>query len=94
MPNLPSARKRMRSSEKRRRGNRAVKSRLHTLRRKFWEAIAAKDRTHSEKSFRQYCSALDKAVKQGVIKRGNADRNKSRASLRLNALLVTPEAHQ
>ena len=94
MPNLPSARKRMRTSAKRRQRNRAVKSRLLTLRRKFLDAVAAKDRERAEGCFRQYCSALDKAVKQGVIKRGNAARRKSRAAARLNALVVAPESHQ
>jgi ribosomal protein S20 len=35
--------------------------------------------------FQAYCSELDKAAKNGVIKRNNADRRKSRANLKLNA---------
>ncbi|MCX7590773.1 MAG: 30S ribosomal protein S20 [Kiritimatiellae bacterium] len=94
MPNLPSARKRMRTSAKRRLRNRMVKSRLHSLRRKFMDAVLAGDRPRAEACLRAYCSGLDKAVKKGVIKQGNANRKKSRAALKLKAVVAATAPHQ
>ena len=42
-------------------------------------------RIESAKALAEYASTLDKAVKQGVIKRNTADRRKSRAAKRLAA---------
>jgi small subunit ribosomal protein S20 len=83
MPNIKSAKKRMRTSEKRHEGNRAAKSRLVTEKRKFYDAILAGDAAVTKVCFNAYCSVLDKAVKRGALKANAADRRKSRANLRM-----------
>ncbi len=85
MPNIKSAKKRLRTAEKARQGNKSVKSRITTARAKFYAAVAGTDKDAASAAFDTYCSALDKAVKRGAIKKNNADRRKSRAALRMNA---------
>ena len=76
----------MRTSAERREANRSVKGRIATTRRKFSEALEGGDKAKSEELFRQYCSYLDKAVKQGILKANTAGRSKSRAAVRLASL--------
>jgi len=83
MPNIKSAKKRMRTSEKRRVENRAIKTRLTTARRRIIEAAGQADQSKAQAAFKHYCSILDKAVKKGTIKRKNAARRKSRAAAHL-----------
>jgi len=86
MPNTKSAAKHMRVSEARRQTGSAIKSRLSATRRKFNEAISGGEKAQGSELYREYCSYLDKAVKDGAIKANNASRNKSRAAARLAAL--------
>jgi small subunit ribosomal protein S20 len=88
MPNIESAKKRLRTSEKARQGNKSVKSRITTARAKFFTAVAGDDKAAAQTTFNTYCSALDMGVKRGSIKKNNANRRKSRAALRMNALLA------
>ena len=85
MPNIKSAKKRLRTSEKARQGNKSVKSRTTTARGKFYAEVAGTDKDAATTAFNTYCSALDKGVKRGAIKKNNANRRKSRASVRLTA---------
>jgi small subunit ribosomal protein S20 len=80
MPNLYSAVKRMRVSAKARARNSSVRSELSFLRRLFMEFISAKNKDKINETYRQYCSALDKAAKKGVIKKQKAVRRKRRAA--------------
>lgn len=77
-----SAAKRERQAAKNRTKNRAVNSKINTIRRSVLEP---KEVTQEDaaKALSNYSSVLDKAVKQGVIKRNTADRRKSRAAKRL-----------
>ena len=83
MPNIKSAKKRMRTSVKRQEGNRSAKSRIVTARRKLYDAILAGDQAVTKTALSSYCSVLDKAVKRGALKANAADRRKSRATLRV-----------
>jgi small subunit ribosomal protein S20 len=86
MPNIKSAKKRMRSSEKRRVGNATVKTKVKSVRRKTREVLTAGVAETSEKAVREYSSVLDKAVKRGVIKKNTAIRRKKRAVAALRKL--------
>ncbi|MFA5687795.1 MAG: 30S ribosomal protein S20 [Kiritimatiellales bacterium] len=86
MPNIKSAKKRMRSSEKRREGNLAVKTKVKTSRRKSREALAAGSAETAAAAVSSYASTLDKAVKRGVIKKNTAIRRKRRAANALRKL--------
>ena len=60
--------------------NRALKSRLKSLHKKFEAAIAAKDAAAAKTSGIAYVSAMDRAVKSGVVHRNAASHAKARAS--------------
>lgn len=83
MPNIKSAKKRMKTSEKARLANQSVKSRVATSRRSLYEAIAAGDQGKANELFPKYCSALDLAAKKDVLKANAASRRKSRAAARV-----------
>jgi small subunit ribosomal protein S20 len=86
MPNIQSAAKRARQAVKRRQRNRAEKATIHTQRRLFLQAVEEKDKEKSMKAFREFASALDTAVKKGILPKNNANRSKQRASARLAKL--------
>ena len=86
MPHTKSAVRRMKQAARRQEANRAGRSNLATLRRRFFEAVAKSDKDKSRELFQSYSSALDKAAKSGVIKDNTAARRKSRAALKIKAL--------
>ncbi len=86
MPNLSSAKKRMRVSERQRRENYAVRSRVRRHRRRFQDALNGQDKTMMQQAFSEYCSILDKAAKRNVLKKNTAVRYKSRAANKLRAV--------
>lgn len=86
MPNIKSAKKRVRSSEQRRIGNITVKTKVKTVRRKTREVLTAGVAETSAQAVREYSSVLDKAVKRGVIKKNTAIRRKKRAAAALRKL--------
>ena len=86
MPNIKSAKKRVRSSEKQRTGNMAVKTKVKTVRRKTRDVLTSGAAEASEQAVREYSSVLDKAVKRGAIKKNTAIRRKKRALAALRKL--------
>jgi small subunit ribosomal protein S20 len=86
MPNTKSAERRMRNSARKRLHNRSLKSRLHTLERKYLTLVGAGKKNEASAALRDISSAFDKAAKTGVVHKSTADRKKSRLSLRLNGL--------
>jgi small subunit ribosomal protein S20 len=86
MANIKSAQKRIRSSESRRIGNLAVKTRVKSAKRKAQEALTAGVAETAGAAVREYSSVLDKAVKRGVIKKNTAIRRKKRATEALRKL--------
>lgn len=86
MPNLKSAKKRMRVSERQQVENYSTRTRVRTSHRRFLEAIAGQDKEAMAAAYSTYCSMLDKAAKHNVIKKNTAIRSKSRAANRLRAI--------
>jgi small subunit ribosomal protein S20 len=83
MANLKSAKKSIRQDKKRRPHNLAMSSELKTLTKKLNALIDAGKTDEASKSISLLMSKLDKAAKKGLIKKENADRKKSRLSLRI-----------
>jgi len=73
----------MRNSARKELQNHAVKSRLHTLEKKYLELVSSGKKEDAANSLRTLSSAFDKAAKTGVVHRATADRKKSRLALRL-----------
>ncbi len=86
MPNIKSAKKRMKTAEKSYTRNRAVKTEISSTRRSIIEAAEKGDKETGEAAFKKYCSVVDKAVKKGTITRNAAGRRKARAAKRLAAI--------
>ena len=80
MPNLKSAKKRMRQNLVRHDRNQQVRTRLKNARTIMMAALEAKDAEAGDVAFRTYCSVLDKAAKGGVIKKNTAVRRKTNAA--------------
>lgn len=78
--------KRIRTNEKRRVRNQAVRSELKTYVRRTREAIAANDKEAAEAALRVAGRKLDKAVSKGVIHANQAAQRKSKLAKQINAL--------
>ena len=86
MPNLKSAKKRMRQNEVRREENLRVRTRVKSARRSMMEALTAGDAAQGQIALKTYHSILDKAAKKGVIAKNTAIRRKTNASKQLRKL--------
>lgn len=78
MPRHESAAKRVITSEKRRRRNSAMKSRVRAAVKAVREARTAES---ARAALREAVSVLDRASAKGILKRQTADRHKSRLAI-------------
>ncbi len=78
MPNIKSAKKRVKVSTKRNAENRSVKSQINTMTRKLEDAAKKKDKELASSLYSEVVSALDKAVSKHVIHKNTASRRASR----------------
>ena len=86
MPNIKSAIKRARQSEKRRMKNASQKSALRTAVKSAEAAIAQTDVEKAKAALLNATRKLDKAVTKGLLHKNAAARKKSRLAKKLNAL--------
>jgi small subunit ribosomal protein S20 len=84
--NIKSQIKRNKQNEKRHQRNKAVKSELKTLVRKFREAADAGDKDTAVEASRVAARKLDKAVSKGVIHKNQAANRKSAIMKRASSL--------
>jgi small subunit ribosomal protein S20 len=80
MANTKSAIKAARKATRLALRNKAVSTRIKTLHKKFDAAVKSGDAAKSKEAGRAFLSAMDKAVKSGVVHRNAASRAKSHAS--------------
>ena len=80
MANLKSSQKDIRRIRRRTEHNRAVKSKLKTLRKSFERAVNESSEEAILSNGRRYISALDKAAKRNIISKNKAKRHKSQCS--------------
>ncbi len=84
MPNTQSAARRMRNSERKRRHNRSIRVPLRSREKSFRALVGEGKKSDAVTALPEMYSALDKAVKSGVITRATANRKKSRLTLAMN----------
>jgi small subunit ribosomal protein S20 len=84
MPNTKSAERRARSSERKHRHNRSIKSHLHSLEKNYRALLGSGKKDEAAKLLPGVNSAFDKAVKSGVLPRPTANRKKSRLAVAFN----------
>ena len=83
MPNIKSAKKRVKVSEKKNLRNRMIKSAVRTSVKKFDAAVAA-DAATASAQLSATTSAIDKAAAKGVIHKNAANRKKARLAKQLS----------
>ncbi|QQQ77681.1 30S ribosomal protein S20 [Actinosynnema sp. CA-299493] len=86
MANIKSQMKRIKTNEKARLRNKAVKSSLKTAIRKFREAAEAGDKEKAVALAQDASRKLDKAVSKGVIHSNQAANKKSALARRANQI--------
>ena len=80
-----SAKKRIRQNAARRLHNRQAKSALRTTVKKLTVAVGAGDAAAATAAYHGVQKKLDQAVAKGIMRKGSADRAKSRLAARLAA---------
>ena len=86
LPNIKSAKKRVRVIEAKTNCNRMAKSSLKTSLKKAQAAIVDGDRASAEQVFRDTQKDLDRAVSRGLIHKNTAARRKKKLALRVSSL--------
>lgn len=86
MPNIKSAIKRVKTSEKRRAQNASVKSALRTAIKNFETVAAGSDAKKAQEAFLVATKKIDKAANKGLIHKNAASRQKSRLQKMLNGV--------
>jgi len=86
MPNIDSAKKRVRRTEKRTKINHARKSRIRTFTRKVEEALASGDQTAAKAALQAAEPEIMRGVSKGVIHKNTGARKVSRLAKRVAKL--------
>ncbi len=86
MPNIKSAKKRVKVTATKTLRNQMIKSALKSSIRKYKAAIAAGDKDAAAVAYKDAVKKVDKAVNKGILHKNNAARKKSRYTKLLNAM--------
>lgn len=86
MPNIQSAKKRLRSSERRRLRNKVHRGKARTAIKKARHLIEEGHLEEARQAVHAAVKTLDKAAQKGIIHENNAARRKSRLMRQLNKL--------
>jgi len=90
MPQIKSAIKRVKTSEKSHLRNISYKSKIKSSIKKFELALSEKNKEEISKYFKDAVSILDKSVNKGILPKNTASRQKSNLTKKLNTF-VGPE---
>ena len=83
MPNIKSAKKRLKQSRKRREHNKDVKSSIRTVTKRLLQTESHDD---AEDMLRQATSMLDRAARRGILPKNAVARRKSRLTRHVSSL--------
>lgn len=86
MPNIKSAKKRVKVTETKTLQNKMFKSAMKTSIKKYKAAVAEGNKELAEKTYLQAVGMVDRAVSKGIIHKNNAARKKSQYTKLLNGL--------
>ena len=84
--NIKSQKKRIRTAEKARVRNRAVRSELKTYVKKVRAAVDAGDKAAAQDAVKAACRKLDKAASKGIIHKNQAAKRKSGVQMLVNGM--------
>ena len=86
MPNIKSAKKRVKVIQTKTLRNQMVKSALKTYTKKFEVALATGDKTSASQAMSLVTKKIDQAVAKGIMKKNTASRRKSKMAVALNKI--------
>lgn len=86
MPNIKSAKKRVLLSKAAYEKNKADKSELKTIIKKFEAAVSSGSREEADAAYKTAVKTVDQAVNKGILHKNTAARKKSSMTLKLNKL--------
>jgi small subunit ribosomal protein S20 len=86
LPNIKSAKKRVLVNETKNAQNKAAKSALKTVLKKFDTAVAEGNRSEAGSVYTQAVKSVDKAAARGLIHANKAAHKKSQLTIKLNAM--------
>ncbi|MGE4548643.1 MAG: 30S ribosomal protein S20 [Intestinibacillus sp.] len=86
MPNIKSAKKRVKVTKIKDMQNQVVKSALKTVLKKYDAAVASGDKQVAEAAYKAAVKAVDQAAAKHIMHKNNAANKKSALTLKLNAL--------
>ncbi|MGM0365258.1 MAG: 30S ribosomal protein S20 [Actinomycetota bacterium] len=86
MPNIKSQEKRDRQNIVRNLNNKALKTRIRSLHKKFLQSVESKDAEAAKKNLDMLYKALDKAAKKNAVHANFAANKKSKAAKKLSSL--------
>ena len=88
MPNIASAKKRVRQTEKRRVLNKHFRSRMRTYVKTALTAVAGGDKEVASAACQVAVSVIDASAAKGIIHKNKAARDKSRLNAKMKALAL------
>ena len=86
MANIKSSAKRVLVSREQAARNKAEKSALKTMIKKFNAATADGNKENAEAAYKAAVKSVDRAVSKGLIHKNNAARKKSKMAAKINSL--------
>lgn len=86
LPNIKSAKKRVKVTASKELQNQMFKTNLKTTLKKFEQAVASGDKAAATEAYTAAVSKLDKAVVKGAMHINNAARKKSQITVKLNSM--------
>ena len=86
MPNIKSAKKRVKVNSVKALNNQMAKSELKTTLKKFEAAVAEGNREQADSAYQAAVQSIDKAAVKGILHKNAAARKKSQITLKMNKL--------
>ncbi len=86
MPNIKSAKKRVKVTEAKSMQNRSFKTAYKTVLKKYEAALTSGDQASAQAAYKLAVKKIDQAAAKGIISKNAAARKKSRFTLKLNQL--------
>ncbi len=86
MPNIKSAKKRVKVIATKTLQNQMIKSALKTYIKKFETIAESGNKADADAAFKIAVKKIDQAVAKGIMKKNTASRKKSQLALKLNAI--------
>ncbi len=86
MPNIKSAKKRVKVIATKTLRNQMIKTNIKTLIKKFNSAVEASDKAAASEAYKLAVKRIDQAVAKGVYKKNTASRKKSQLTIKFNTI--------